>query len=516
MNVYIGKPVVVSDMQWPCDSGFHVPVKSEWVNLGTELFTNLWLAKNWWTLKTYLKLPANWDFEDNQFWNRWNVFYYYSSSNMNARNCRWIYADTNNANFEYWNGKSWAEWIRAFANTVSIPDNTWTTLYDWSGIADWAWIFHNATLGLISISSDWTNWITIADKNVWATTVYNDWDTLSEANTGKYFQWWNNYGFPFTWPTTTSSTRVNASVYWPWNYYSSSTFITWAINNWWDTSNNANLRWWVSQWSTTKDVELQNAYIWEYVPPYLCFTANTAGSTIKLMKYNSPTSVTLETSTDWTNRSAYTFDTDITLSNIWDKVYFRNTSETDTWFNIDSSNYYQFVMSWSIASSWDTTSLLNKNWTDTASENCFFRLFRNCSSLIEPPKLPSTILNAVCYQQMFNGCTNLIKAPELPAINLSRSCYVNMFFWCSNLVQIPKLPAVALADSCYFQMFYNCSKIKLSTTQTWEYQTPYRIPTTWTWSVWDQSLSGMFGNTWWSFVWEPSINTTYYTSNTVV
>ena len=272
MNVYIGKPVVVSDMQWPCDSGFHVPVKSEWINLGTELFTNLWLAKNWWTLKTYLKLPANWDFEDTQFWNRWNVFYYYSSSNMNARNCRWIYADTNNANFEYWNGKSWAEWIRAFANTVSIPDNTWTTLYDWSGIADWAWIFHNATLGLISISSDWTNWITIADKNVWATTVYNDWDTLSEANTGKYFQWWNNYGFPFTWPTTTSSTRVNASAYWPWNYYSSSTFITWAINNWWDTSNNANLRWWVSQWTSTKDVELQNAYIGEYVELSYDFT----------------------------------------------------------------------------------------------------------------------------------------------------------------------------------------------------------------------------------------------------
>lgn len=257
-------------------------------------------------------------------------------------------------------------------------------------------------------------------------------------------------------------------------------------------------------------------YFWVDTPLELCFTAVTAWSTVQLTKTGSPTSVTLETSTNWKNWSSYTFDTDITLTNIWDKVYFRNTSEADTWFNIDSSNYYQFVMSWSIAASWDTTSLLNKNWTDTASENCFFRLFRNCSSLIEPPEFPSTILNELCYQQAFVGCTNLIKAPELPAINLSRSCYINMFYWCSNLVQIPKLPAVALADRCYFQMFYNCSKIKLSTTQTWEYQTAYRIPTTWTWSVWDSSLAGMFNGTWWTFTSDPSINTTYYTSNTVV
>jgi hypothetical protein len=65
-------------------------------------------------------------------------------------------------------------------------------------------------------------------------------------------------------------------------------------------------------------------------------------------------------------------------------------------------------------------------------------------------------------------------------------------------------------------MFRNCSKIKLSTTQTWEYQTEYRIPTTWTWTSWSSSLSNMFTSTWWTFTWTPSINTTYYTSNTVV
>lgn len=110
-----------------------------------------------------------------------------------------------------------------------------------------AGIYHSPNLWLISLSSDWTNWITIADKNLWATQVYNDGDTLSEANCGKYFQWWNNYGFPFTWAVTTSNTRVNAQNYWPWNYYSSSTFIT--IANW-DNSNNINL-WWGTTWTNT-------------------------------------------------------------------------------------------------------------------------------------------------------------------------------------------------------------------------------------------------------------------------
>jgi len=102
-----------------------------------------------------------------------------------------------------------------------------------------SWIYWNETDGLISLSSDGSSWITISDKNLGATQVWNSWDTLSETNCGKYYQWWNNYGFPFTWGVTTSSTQVNASVYWPWNYYSSDTFIKYSGR--WDTTDNWNL-----------------------------------------------------------------------------------------------------------------------------------------------------------------------------------------------------------------------------------------------------------------------------------
>ena len=86
------------------------------------------------------------------------------------------------------------------------------------------WIYHNPSLWLISLSSDWQTRITIADKNLWATTVYNYGDTFSEANSGKFYKYGNNYWFPYSWWITTNSSLVsNLSGYWPWNYYSNST-----------------------------------------------------------------------------------------------------------------------------------------------------------------------------------------------------------------------------------------------------------------------------------------------------
>lgn len=223
---------------------------------------------------------------------------------------------------------------------------------------------------------------------------------------------------------------------------------------------------------------------------YLCFTAEQANSTVKLEKNWSPTTVTLETSTDGNNWSSYTFWDTITLTNIWDKVYWRNTSETDTWFTTGTSNNYRFVMTWLIAWSWDINYLLNKNSTTTLSSHCFNRLFTNCTSLTTCPKLVAT--------------------------TLGESCYTYMFSWCTSLITLPKLPAITLMSSCYERMFNGCSSIKLSTTQTWDYIQAYRIPTEWTWTTATSALSNMFASTWWTFTWSATINTTYYTSNTVV
>lgn len=250
--------------------------------------------------------------------------------------------------------------------------------------------------------------------------------------------------------------------------------------------------------------------------PCLCFTANTAGSTVQLTKTWTPTAVTLETSTDGISWTTYTFWDTITLTNIWDKIYWRNTSETDTWFSTSNTKYYKFAMTGSVAWSWDVNYLLNKNSTTTASTECYERLFYNCTSLTTAPKVWATTLGTYCYRYMFYWCTWLTTPPQLPATTLASSCYYGMFNWCTWLTAITKLDATTLATYCYYQMFTWCSNIKLSTTQTWDYQTEYRIPTTWTWTTASSALTLMFQNTWGTFTSNPSINTTYYTSNTVV
>lgn len=357
------------------------------------------------------------------------------------------------------------------------------------------------------------------------------------------------------------------------------------------------------------------------LPNYLCFTANTAWSTLQLTQTWTPTAVTLETSIDWKSWNTYTFWDTITLANIWDKVYWRNTSETDTEFSTSNYNYYKFEMTGSIAWSGDINFLLNKNSTTTLSSSfcyifmfnwctwlttapelpattltdyCYSDMFKWCTWLTEAPALPATTLITRCYYNMFNWCTWLTSAPALPATTLASYCYNDMFYWCTWLTSapvlpattlaercysymfswctwltstpalpatalanycynymfewctwlttasalpattlfnrcyysmfrwctwltsIPALPATKLANNCYYSMFQWCSKIKLSTTKTWEYQTAYRIPTSGTWSWGSNQTTDMFKSTGWTFTGTPSINTTYYTSNTVV
>lgn len=246
MNVYIWWAKDYSAMQWPCDSWFHIPSKSEFDNIKT-IRTWLW---GWYNdginFALYLKLPPAWLRErtDAHTAYQWSSYWYWSST-ANWNNSYFLYLSSDTIQTTWATVRSRWHSIRPFKDTSVTPDSSWTKLY-WTSIEAW-WIFHNSTLWLISLSSDWTNWLTIADKNLWATTVWNSWDTLSESNCGKYFQRWNNYGFAFTWTISSSTTLVNASSYWPWNYYSVATFIKVSNSPYdWSSVKNDNLRWWVT------------------------------------------------------------------------------------------------------------------------------------------------------------------------------------------------------------------------------------------------------------------------------
>lgn len=154
----------------------------------------------------------------------------------------------------------------------------------------------------------------------------------------------------------------------------------------------------------------------------------------------------------------------------------------------------------------------------TLTGHCYYYMFSSCTSLTAAPALLATTLADSCYESMFENCTSLTTAPALPATTLASYCYEHMFHDCMSLRTLPYLGVQILEEECYSHMFRGCSSIKLSTTQTGEYQIQYRIPGEGTGTVGSASLKNMFSDTGGTFSSTPTINTTYWlsTSNKIV
>ena len=99
---------------------------------------------------------------------------------------------------------------------------------------------------------------------------------------------------------------------------------------------------------------------------------------------------------------------------------------------------------------------------------------------------------------------------------MANFCYYYMFRDCTSLTTAPSLPATTLALSCYISMFYGCTSIKLAISKSREYDKEYRIPKSGNGVTATSALNNMFTRTGGTFTGTPSINTTYYTSNTIV
>lgn len=99
---------------------------------------------------------------------------------------------------------------------------------------------------------------------------------------------------------------------------------------------------------------------------------------------------------------------------------------------------------------------------------------------------------------------------------MAKNCYYYMFNGCTSLTTAPSLPATTLANSCYGSMFYGCTSIKLAISKSREYDKEYRIPKSGNGVTATSALNNMFKLTGGTFTGTPSINTTYYTSNTIV
>ena len=140
----------------------------------------------------------------------------------------------------------------------------------------------------------------------------------------------------------------------------------------------------------------------------LTFTAEEAGSTIKMVKSSSAPTVYLETSPtgeegSWSDFIVCTYDengnsnndgTVITLANVGDKVYFRAKQDNQQFAN-DIREANQFVMTGKIAASGNINTLLKADGSvlDLTGRNyCYINMFKDCSSLTQAPELPATTL----------------------------------------------------------------------------------------------------------------------------
>ena len=243
-NITIGE-VSEWDTQWPAPDGFHVPLKDEWVAIYNILITTFWLQENARTMGIYLKMPmagTRSSFVSDIEYVGTYGYYWSSTATHGGDYACFLTFDSSRINPQDDAGTGEGCSVRCFKNIPVIPTSSWTALYQgsWS-----AWVFYNATDGLISVSWDGTAWYTIMDKNLGATTVYNQWDIETDANCGYIYQWGNNYWFAHSWTVTTSNMQVNVSNYWPWNYYSGNEFITSMSRTF---IPNENLWGWVSQW----------------------------------------------------------------------------------------------------------------------------------------------------------------------------------------------------------------------------------------------------------------------------
>ena len=185
----------------------------------------------------------------------------------------------------------------------------------------------------------------------------------------------------------------------------------------------------------------------------LTFTALQKNSSVKLTTNGSLTLSTIEYNKNNNGWIPYTINDLIELTNIGDKVKFRNTTNS---LSTGTSNYAKFEMTGQINASGNCMSMLNN--VKVCPNLCFANLFNGCSSLITPPEILCTTLGSSCFYQMFRGCTSLIRVPRLNAKIATHTCYNNMFYGCTSLTTIPTnlLPATTLNTSCYYGMFHGC------------------------------------------------------------
>lgn len=215
-----------SAIQWPCDSWFHIPSPTEW---------NAVISALWQTLTYYFD---NLHMPDTYYVNRsnatlntsyWPVRFWANNMTSKSSADAFQITEANEVKVQADKPSNWF-CLRAFKDNPVAPDSSWTETL--TGL-----VYYNSSLWLISVKN-WSDWITMQDKNVWATVVYNYWDTVNDNNAGYFYQYGNSYWFPHSLPTQFYTSVRDTTGYWPTNPYSDNHFVKVSTNNRFSNTNN--------------------------------------------------------------------------------------------------------------------------------------------------------------------------------------------------------------------------------------------------------------------------------------
>ena len=231
-HIYLWWPTRTN--QGPCPSGYHIGTKDEWQAL-IDALTTLWAYKAS-NIKTYLKIPDAYYLarsngaKETRYWTVriW-------TSTMTSNTIAWVWWIDQSNKFVFQEDKPGNGFsIKPFKDNPVAPDNTWTLMT--------TWIYWSSALWLISIQ-DGSAWITISDKNLWATNVWDNW---------LFYQFWNNTWYTYNATPYVTSKPTLSNNYWPGNYYTWSFVRVASGNNWFDwTCNNI---WWWDTWVARTEV----------------------------------------------------------------------------------------------------------------------------------------------------------------------------------------------------------------------------------------------------------------------
>ena len=141
--------------------------------------------------------------------------------------------------------------------------------------------------------------------------------------------------------------------------------------------------------------------------PYVGFTATADNSSIRMVYGGTLVGCIPDLQYSYDGQSWKKFELSTTYDVEKGKTFYMR-GHNPNGVSIRFDGYSYFDMKGSFEGSGDIMTLVDSTGaTTTAPDYCFYRLFRNCTSLTIAPRLTATTINYQAYVSMFSGCTKL-------------------------------------------------------------------------------------------------------------